>query len=103
LSAKPALPVSARPHINRLFRICFTPRIKLTGHDTNEPKREFLENGENREIRKIKEQKQKCKKKKLPQLPTKRKKGQKNKNREQTAQAQANPEQTPKQNQCEEA
>ena len=52
LSAKPAMPDSAWPHANRMFRSRRAPRIELTRYHTNQPEREFLEYGENREIRK---------------------------------------------------
>jgi len=53
LSTTPAFPNSDRPHANRLFRSRRAPRIELTGQNTNQPKREFLENGENAENRVI--------------------------------------------------
>ena len=53
LSARPAIPDCARPDAIRMFRSRCAPRIELTGQNINQPKREFLENGENREIHKI--------------------------------------------------
>ena len=66
LSAKSVMPDSARPHANLMFRSRRAPRIELTGQNTNQPKREFLENLENlqnlenQEIRKIRTNMQKA-------------------------------------------
>jgi len=103
LSVRPAIPDCARPHANRMFRSHRAPRIELTGQNTNQPKREFLENRENREICKIMNNKQKCKKPELSKDPAKRKQSQENKNREQNRASQSKTRTNPKQNPCEEA
>ena len=91
LSAKPVMPDSARPHANRMFRSGRAPRIELTRHHTNQPKREFLEYGKNREIRKIRNNEQKPE---LPKDPAKRKKESEENKKSRTKQATANPQQT---------
>jgi glutamate synthase domain-containing protein 3 len=73
LSEKPAMPDSARPHDDRMFRSRRAPMIELTRQNKNQPEREFLENGKNREIRKIRNNKQKCTKSELHKDPAKRK------------------------------
>jgi len=85
------------------FRIRRVPRIKLMRQNTNQPKREFLENGENQEIRKIRNNKQKCKKPELQKDPAKRKESQKNKIREQNRASKSKSTTKPNQRRCKEA
>jgi len=69
---------------------------ELAGQNTNQPKREFLENGENREIRKMNnKQTQNAQNKYYPKIPPKEKKVRKTKIQNKTAQGQVNQEQTP--------
>jgi len=84
------------------FRIRRVPRIKLMRQNTNQPKREFLENGENQEIRKIRNNKQKCQKPELQKDPAKRKESQKNKIREQNCASESKSKTKPNQKRCEE-
>jgi len=85
LSAKPAMLNSARQRANRIFRSRCTPMIELTRQNTNQPEREFLENGENGEIRKIRNNKPKCTKPELPKDPAKKRKSEKQKIENKTA------------------
>jgi len=85
----PIASVSCRIKVSDVLRM-----HELTKHHTNQPEREFLEDGENREIRKIRNNEQKCQKLEFSQR-SHQKKRKLTKQKSRTKQAKANPEQTP--------
>jgi len=81
--------------VNQSRRNCKCAR-ELAGQNTNQPKREFLENGENREIRKMNnKQTQNAENKNYPKIPPKENKVRNSRIQNKTAQVTATQERNP--------